>query len=74
MSEQHSNEWWAGYAQGMATGIEQGQRDERATIEGVLADAFRRHPESSQKAWQDALTSVSKREYLRGVAEGKADD
>lgn len=27
MSEQRSNDYWTGYAQGMSSGIEQGQRD-----------------------------------------------
>lgn len=53
---------------------ERGRAAERETIEGTLAAAFARHPESSQEAWQDALTAVSRREYLRGLNEGRADD
>lgn len=32
-AEGRGNDWWAGYAQGMASGIEQGQRD---AIEGAV--------------------------------------
>jgi hypothetical protein len=58
------------YAQGLLDGHDM----ERTLVEGVLADAFRRHPESSRDAWQAALSSVSKREYQRGLNEGRADD
>lgn len=51
-----------------------GYADAQESIEGRLADAFDRHPESNQKAWQDVLHSVATREYQRGLREGLADD
>lgn len=57
-----------------AAGLLDGRNLERTTNEAVLAQAFARHPESSRDAWQAALTSVSRREYQRGLNEGRADD
>lgn len=51
-----------------------GWADAQQSNEGLLVAAFSRHPESSRDAWQDALTAVARREYLRGVAEGVRDD
>jgi hypothetical protein len=57
-------------------GVVDGRRHERESIDGFLASWFAQQDPAKvdQSTWQDVLNAVGRREYLRGLAEGRADD